>query len=200
MRFKVVALVLAVALAAVPAVKGKGKEVEEFDWQQYRLAYLKARDIESQVYGEDPNTDFKPGYYKDFNVIDPDIPLSEDLQIDIQEICREADVCYELVLAIIEHESRFIPDVVSKSGRCKGLMQIDTNFHECADPFDPIENVRAGVKYLADLFEEHKDIGLVLDLYGGHSDAFWNHAHGTCSEMSQGIMIRAEELERKHGK
>lgn len=203
MKFKAVALLLTVTLAvttaAVPKIFSRGEE-QEVDWERIENQYKSERDIETEVFGEVPATDFVPGFYPDPYIYDPEIPLEEDLQIKFQEICREYNVCYELVLAIIEHESRFIPNVVSKSGKCKGLMQINTDYHKCPDPFDPVENVKTGVGYLAALFEEHKDLGLVLDLYGGHKNAFIYHRDGTCSEMSQDIMIRAEELERKHGK
>jgi hypothetical protein len=58
------------------------------------------------------------------------------------------------VLAIIEAESNFRVEAVSKSG-ARGLMQlIPSTFRNVSDAprmFNPVENVRAGIRYLAKL-------------------------------------------------
>jgi soluble lytic murein transglycosylase-like protein len=71
------------------------------------------------------------------------------------------------VLAIIDAESNFRVEAVSKSG-ARGLMQIlPSTFKSVSDArrmMDPVENVRAGIKYLAKL-SGFKKIDAVLMAY-----------------------------------
>ena len=129
------------------------------------------RDVYTEVFGVDYGTDFVPGYYEPTYIYDEEIPLTEDEQRTIQDICNEYNVCYELVLAIIERESAYHRDAVSTSGTCHGLMQINPAFHDCEGLYEAESNVRTGVRYLARLFDEYEDAGLVLDLYHGDKKA-----------------------------
>ena len=158
------------------------------------------RDIYTEVFGVDYGTDFVPGYYEPNYIIDDDIPLTEDEQRTIQDICNEYNVCYELVLAIIERESAYHRDAVSASGTCHGLMQINPAFHDSEGLYEAESNVRTGVRYLARLFNEYEDAGLVLDIYHGDKKAIERFEKGIMSSYATGILERSEELERKHGK
>ena len=80
----------------------------------------------------------------------------------------QSDLPPELVLAVIDIESRFDRFAISRSG-AQGLMQLipetarDLNVH---NPFDPDENIRGGSQYLRkmlDLFNE--DLELALAAY-----------------------------------
>lgn len=158
------------------------------------------RDVYTEVFGVDYGTDFVPGYYEPEYIIDDDIPLTEDEQRTIQDICNEYNVCYELVLALIERESAYHRDAVSASGTCHGLMQINPAFHDCEGLYEAESNVRTGVRYLARLFNEYEDAGLVLDIYHGDKKAIERYEKGTISSYARGILERSEELERRHGK
>lgn len=57
-----------------------------------------------------------------------DIPLSQSLQRYIYEICADENVPVTLIYAMIEHESGFNPEVVSKTDDY-GLMQINEVNH-----------------------------------------------------------------------
>lgn len=131
-------------------------------------------------------------------VYDTDIPLSYDQQMDIQKICNEYDVCYELVLAIAERESRFTPDAVN--GACLGMCQLNKNYFDVEDFYDPVQNAEGCIKYLRDLFDELNDDGYVLDRYHGDSKAKYRYENGLMSKYAKGILERSAELERKHGK
>lgn len=157
-------------------------------------------DKTEEVFGADPMTDFVPGYYEPNYIIDDDIPLTEDEQRTIQDICNEYNVCYELVLAIIERESAYHKDAVSASGTCHGLMQINPTFHDCEGIYEADSNVRTGVRYLARLFDDYEDAGLVLDIYHGDKKAIKRFEKGIMSSYARGILERSEELERRHGK
>lgn len=83
-----------------------------------------------------------------------DIPLSQSLQRYIYEICADENVPITLIYAMIEHESGFNPEAVSKTDDY-GLMQINEVNHSwlneeyrCADMLDPYQNVYCGVKII----------------------------------------------------
>jgi len=92
-----------------------------------------------------------------------DIPLSDSLQRYIYEVCADEGVPVTLVLAMIEHESRFNPEVVSSTDDY-GLMQINEVNHEwleedfrCADMLNPYQNVFCGIKIIAKYIEKYED-------------------------------------------
>lgn len=101
-----------------------------------------------------------------------DVPLSDSLQRYIYEICADENVPITLVLAMIEHESRFNPEVVSSTDDY-GLMQINEVNHEwleedfrCADMLNPYQNVFCGIKIIAKYIEKYEgDYGKALMAY-----------------------------------
>ena len=100
-----------------------------------------------------------------------DVPLSHSLQRYIYEICADEGVPVSLVMAMIEHESRFNPEVVSSTDDY-GLMQINEINHvwleedyRCADMLNPYQNVFCGVKIISKYVEEYEDYGKALMAY-----------------------------------
>lgn len=73
-----------------------------------------------------------------------------------------------LVKAVIQTESNFQPNVTSSAG-AKGLMQIMDCISEeynVTDPYDPEQNIRAGVNLLSDLLKRYNgDVGMALMAY-----------------------------------
>ena len=72
-----------------------------------------------------------------------------------------------LVKAVIKAESGFKPDAVSPAG-AQGLMQLTPS--TCAalgvsDPFDPVQNVEAGTKYLKTQLDRFGSTDLALAAY-----------------------------------
>jgi hypothetical protein len=91
----------------------------------------------------------------------------------IVEEAARAELAPLLVLAVIHVESRFDPRAVSPVGAV-GLMQLmRPTFHAeaadgavaPADPFDPVANVRAGVRYLHRLVDTFSSVELALVAY-----------------------------------
>lgn len=100
-----------------------------------------------------------------------DVPLSHSLQRFIYEVCADEDVPVSLVMAIIDHVSKFNPEVVSKTDDF-GLMQINEINHEqlqeqyrAADMLDPYQNVFCGIKILGSYIEEYEDLNYALMAY-----------------------------------
>jgi len=86
----------------------------------------------------------------------------------IRYYCQLYGVDPELVKLIIEKESHFNPHAVSKSGAI-GLMQLmpeTAKLFGINDLYNPVENIKGGIKYLRDLFEMFgSDLELVLAAY-----------------------------------
>lgn len=72
-----------------------------------------------------------------------------------------------LVRAVIEVESDYNPKSVSSAG-AQGLMQIMPATQKdlgLTNPFNPVENIEAGVKYLRTMLDRFKDTRLALAAY-----------------------------------
>lgn len=86
-----------------------------------------------------------------------DIPLSYDLQKYIWNKCKENNVEYELIIAMISLESGFKANVISKNSDY-GLMQINKINHKrlkeklnINDFLNPYDNVTAGIHMISEL-------------------------------------------------
>ena len=103
-----------------------------------------------------------------------DIPLSDDLQIYITELCEEVNISPLLVFAIIEKESRYTADIMGDNGKSYGLMQIQAKWHKermdrlgCKDLLNPYDNVKVGIDILVELFAKNHNLNWVLMAYNG---------------------------------
>lgn len=92
----------------------------------------------------------------------------------IREAASAYGVPFALIKAVIRAESSFNPHVVSHAG-AMGLMQLMPATAEslnCADPFDPRDNIFAGTQYLKILGDRYNgDMNLVLAAYNAGSGA-----------------------------
>ena len=86
----------------------------------------------------------------------------------IQKYAGQYNVSADLVRAVIDQESNGDPRVVSRAG-AMGLMQLmPANVREAgvSDPFDPEQNVRAGVAHLREHLDRYDgDVRLALAAY-----------------------------------
>lgn len=96
------------------------------------------------------------------------LPLNLVYENLIHEAAAHHDVDPSLVRAVIRAESGFDARAVSTAG-AQGLMQLMPELSEelgVTDPFDPRQNIFAGVRYLRWLLDRHKgDESLVLASY-----------------------------------
>lgn len=98
-------------------------------------------------------------------------PVSErctDYDHLINHYCRIYDVDPELVKIVIDKESQYNPNAVSRSGAI-GLMQLMPKTAEglgVKDAYNPGQNIEGGVKFLHTLFDMFdSDVELVLAAY-----------------------------------
>ena len=86
----------------------------------------------------------------------------------IDQVAQENNLDPKLIHAVIEQESRYNPNAVSSAGAL-GLMQLMPETAQqlgVKDPLNPVENVRAGAKYLSSLLNRYQgDVTLALSAY-----------------------------------
>ena len=131
-----------------------------------------------------------------------DVPLDMDLQDHIFRLCDYYGVDAGLVIAIIQKESDFDPDVIGDSGNSFGLMQIQERWHidrmarlECPALLNPYQNVEVGIDIIAELFGKFDDITWVLMAYnGGESYATDMRSSGQISEYARLVLKYKSEL------
>lgn len=134
-----------------------------------------------------------------------DVPLSEDLQKHIFELCEESGIDPAIVISMIKAESNFDSSALGDSGRSKGLMQIQEQIHiermanlGCTDLFDPYQNVTVGVDLLSELIGRGKGVEWALMAYnGGPKHANDNVKAGTVSKYVVKVMDNSNNLETK---
>lgn len=134
-------------------------------------------------------------------VDDPDIPDEVEWAAIIYGF--EYDLSPELLEAIAWTESRYIADIDSPDGSCKGLMQVKPSCHkdrmdllEVTDLHDVNQNMSVAAHYLRELYDTYEDTATVLMIYNGDSCV----NEGRISKYAKNIMKLQEELEIKHKK
>ena len=112
---------------------------------------------------EEPEEELEPvKFYRE------DVPLSEDLQAALDDICQETGVDINLALGLIQTESNFHADIVSPTGDY-GLCQLNYRYF---DPtMTPEDNLRSGIGLLGQHLQTYGDTAAALTAYNrGHDD------------------------------
>ena len=113
-----------------------------------------------------------------------DVPLEDELQQYIGQVCREYGVPTELVMAIIDEESDYTVDKIGDSGQSFGLMQVYASQHtercaelNCYNLLNERQNILAGVDFLAELISWGHGVDWALSFYnGGGGELPWPYA------------------------
>ncbi len=135
-----------------------------------------------------------------------DVPLDQELQLYIMDLCEETNISAALVIAIIERESNYNESAIGDSGNSLGLMQIQPKWHQWrmdelggGDWLNPYDNIKVGVHILKGLFDKYgDDVYMVLMAYnGGSSYAERMASKGIVSDYAIKVDARATELESR---
>lgn len=128
------------------------------------------------------------------------------VQVYLWSLCKEREIDYYTVVALIERESGYKYDAAGDSGKSKGYMQIGERWHKermaeegVEDLYNPYGNIRVGLNFLQSLSDRYlanSGISCVLMAYNmGESTAksFW--ADGVYStDYTREILARADEI------
>jgi len=128
------------------------------------------------------------------------VPLDDDLQQFICELCKEYGVSMPLVLSVIARESNFDAGKIGDDGKSFGLMQVYASEHtdRCErlgayDLLNPYQNVVVGVDFLSELLEKGRGIEYALMAYnGGPTYAGEMMEKGNVSSYAVDVMDMAE--------
>jgi soluble lytic murein transglycosylase-like protein len=103
--------------------------------------------------------------------------IHEPFRDEVRRAASDHGVDEALVRAIMHAESWFEPEAVSHAG-AMGLMQLMPATQRrfgVADPFDPRENIGAGVALLAELLRRYGDLELAVAAYNAGETAVDEH-------------------------
>ena len=133
------------------------------------------------------------------------VSMDEGTQKTVSEICDKYNVPFTLVMALIETESNFQPNLISRTNDY-GLMQINKCNHKrlsaelgITDFLNPSQNVEAGCYMLSELLYKYKDLNVVLMAYNmgeGNAKKLWKQGVWS-SKYSQKIMVRKQEFDNQ---
>lgn len=103
------------------------------------------------------------------------VPLEDELQKYINDLCAEREIDPAIVYAVISIESDFDANKLGDGGESYGLMQIWQTEHteRCIrlgayNLYAPTDNVRVGIDYLAELIGWGYGLDYALSFYNGH--------------------------------
>ena len=133
-----------------------------------------------------------------------DVPLSHSLQRYIYEVCADEEVPVTLVMAMVEHESQFNPEIISKTNDY-GLLQINAVNHETlaeqyrtADMLNPYQNIFCGVKIIGSYVRQYDgDYTKALMAYnmGAYGAAKAQESGITSTSYTETILALIQEYE-----
>lgn len=176
--------------------------------RQESISSAEVQMIESSPYGSGNNVISEEGDFTwtvDDSFIPLDVPMDTELQQFVFELSASYNIDWTLVMAMIDHESSWDSDCISKTNDY-GLMQINVCNHEMlqerlgiTDFLDEEQNIRSGLYVLSWLFKKYDgDVHKVLMAYNmgeGGCENLWNSGvHST--SYSRTITAKQAEFQQ----
>lgn len=180
---------------------GEYEDYEEVDWIEIEESIQKK--WEEEYIGFDNGAEMVPVQLEEMpkTFISDEVPLKGEWQDAIQILCDDYKISYPFILAMIEHESSFRPEVINSTGHV-GLMQLQPKwFKDIMEELDitedmltnPYANVNVAVVYLSQLFEKYEEPSLVLMIYNmGEGRALELWKKGCVSKYAKTILKREQ--------
>lgn len=148
--------------------------------EQAQVAPLVFGAYDDRIFTKEISLDWGAG---DLDFTPLDVPMSEEEQEFVFYLSEGYNIDFTLVMALIQHESSFRADVISKTNDY-GLMQINKINHQyltdtigVTDFLDPYQNIRAGMFTLRKLFERYQNTDMALMAYNmgeNGAERLWN--------------------------
>ena len=144
-----------------------------------------------------------PSSYSQYGGMFPEVA-----QAYLWNLCRDAGVDYYTVLALIEMESGYKCGNTGDSGNSKGLMQIQERWHrermerlDATDLYNPYDNMRVGVDYLAEIQRRYSNSGehcvlMVYNMGDTVAKSLWDQGCYSTG-YSRYILSRAQEIKQE---
>lgn len=133
------------------------------------------------------------------------VPLDDELQIFIINLCEERNINPTIIFAMIETESQYDIDAMGDRGNAYGLLQVQPRWHYerikrlgCTDLLDPEQNVTVAVDYLVELIAYYDgNVEMAIVAYNAGQRGAYNgwFKHGVySSEYSKKVLTISQKI------
>ena len=127
------------------------------------------------------------------------VPLDEEMQISIINVCEVYHIDSAVVMAMIARESSFRADAIGDNGEAFGLLQVQPKWHKermlklgCTDLLEPEQNVKVAVDYLAELIARGNGLEWALRAY--NAGATGATKNGLGFDYATEVLANSEKL------
>lgn len=96
------------------------------------------------------------------------VPLTDEEMTALLETCEAGHISPAIGLGLVQAESSFRADALNERSGCYGYCQLNPKYFP-AD-LSPVDNIRAGIEYLAYQLERYDDLEAALTAYNAGHD------------------------------
>jgi soluble lytic murein transglycosylase-like protein len=145
--------------------------------------------------------ELSPGGAKDSRGMDP--AEKEHIEAIIQKVSSALDMDPNLIKAVVKAESNYNPKAVSHAG-AQGLMQLMPRTAKemgVKDPFDPLQNIWGGARYLKSMMNRHGgNLNKALAAYNWGPGNLDRHGYGNGSNLPRETRRYIEVVNRNYNR